>query len=152
YRARPPEGPVVVEMWVCGEILGPRVETLDTVEVVLVTKMEIEEVPWLTVPPGGKEWARDARLTRKPVTVHWRSRIAPVWNHRIAEPAMVWSNDDGIEERVLTAIRQGEGERYGEFDQTPDDLMNRLRDELAVSLRAVRKRAHEYRQNPAKPA
>ena len=93
----------VVELWVFGELLDVP-KDVDVIEVALVTDLPVDEVAWLTEPVGAEHWANSTRLSRNPFTAFWRSQDAPVWNHRIERPALIWSAADGINEEVLVAV------------------------------------------------
>lgn len=133
----------VVELWVFGELLDvPR--DVEVVEVALVTDLPVDEVPWLGEPAGAEHWANSTRLSRNPFAAVWRSSEAPVWNHRIERPALVWSAADGIHEEALVAVSDGTGELVRTAAPTPEELRRRVEDELAVSLRALRRANQDY--------
>ena len=127
----------VVELWVFGDLLDvPR--DLDVIEVALVTDLPVDEVPWLSEPVGAEHWANSTRLSRNPFTACWRSASAPVWNHRIERPALIWSAADGINEEALVAVSDGTAELVRQAAPSPEELQQRVADELEVSLRALR--------------
>ena len=70
----------VEQLWVAREILDEP-HDLEFVTVALVVDLPVEEVPWLSEPPGAQHWANGARLGKNPVVALWRSAGAPVWNH-----------------------------------------------------------------------
>ncbi|TWP46483.1 hypothetical protein FKR81_35555 [Lentzea tibetensis] len=133
----------VVELWAVGDLLDvPR--DLDGIEVALVTDLPVDEVPWLTEPVGAEHWANATRLSRNPITPFWRSAGAPVWNHRIERPALVWSAADGIAEEALVALSDGAGELVRQAAPSPEELHKRVEDEFAVSLAALRRENQAY--------
>ena len=133
----------VVEVWVFGELLDvPR--DVDTIEVALVTDLPVDEVPWLSEPAGAEHWANSTRLSRNPFEARWRSKDAPVWNHRIERPALVWSAADGINEEALVAVSDGTGELVRRAAPSPEELRKRVEDEFEVSLRALRRVNQDY--------
>ena len=133
----------VVELWAFGELLDvPR--ELEVIEVALVTDLPVDEVPWRTQPVGAEHWANSTRLSRNPIHALWRSKDAPVWNHYIERPALVWSAEHGINEEALVAVSDGAGELVRTAAPAPEELRKRVEDELAVSLRALRKANQEY--------
>ncbi|MFD1147390.1 DUF7711 family protein [Saccharothrix hoggarensis] len=133
----------VVELWAVGEILG-EARDVDRVTVALVVDLPVDDVPWLAEPHGAEHWANAARVARNPIRPLWRSARAPVWNHGVDRPALVWSEVDGTVEATLAALVDGRGERVRLPAPGPDEFRARLRDELAVSLRALRRQTREY--------
>jgi hypothetical protein len=127
----------VVELWVFGELLDVP-KDLDVIEVALVTDLPVDEVPWRTEPVGAEHWANSTRLSRNPFEARWRSKDAPVWNHRIERPALIWSAADGVNEEALVAVSDGTAELVRQAAPSPEELAKRVRDELEVSLRALR--------------
>jgi hypothetical protein len=74
-----------------------------------------------------------------------------VWNHRISRPALIWSATEGVQEKALAAIHEGHGEQVRIAAPTPDALRQRLDDELAVSLRAMRFQTRAYEERRWSP-
>jgi hypothetical protein len=133
----------VTELWVVGDLLGlPR--DLETVTVALSVDLPVDEVPWWSEPPGAQHWANATRLAKNPVLPWWRSAHAPVWNHRIDRPALVWDDANGVREDTLAALRDGRGESVRLEAPAPDLLRSRLDEELAVSLRALHAHTQTY--------
>ena len=115
----------VVELWAVGELLGaPR--DLDTIEVAVV--VDLPEVPWLTEPVGAEHWANATRASRNPIVLFWRSATAPVWNHRIERPVLVWSAAGGTVEEARAALADGTGERLRPPRHRSDGLAGRTTD------------------------
>ena len=104
----------------------------------------MEEVPWLGEPPGAQHWANGARLGKNPVMALWRSSGAPVWNHHIDRPALLWDSTDGLVPETLAALRAGRGDTVRLPAPGPAVLRSRLQDELAVSDRALRACTQTY--------
>lgn len=133
----------VVELWVFGDLLDVP-KDLDIIEVALVTDLPVDEVPWMTEPVGAEHWANSTRLSRNPFTARWRSKEAPVWNHRIERPALIWSAANGIDEEAMVAVSDGTAELVRQAAPTPEELRRRVDDELAVSLAALRRANQDY--------
>jgi hypothetical protein len=141
----------VTQLWAVGDILGPPCD-LETVTVALCVDLPVDEVPWWSEPPGAQHWSNATRLAKNPVLPWWRSAHAPVWNHRIVRPVLVW-DENGVGEDALAALREGRGETVRPPAPAPDRLRARLHDELAVSLRALRACTQAYedrRWNPGR--
>ena len=136
-------GLTVTQLWAAGDILGPPKE-MEWVTVALCIDLPVAEVAWWTEPPGSEHWANATRLSKNPVLPWWRSAHAPVWNHRIVRPALVWDSTDGVRAEVLDALRAGRGEIVAGPAPSADELAARLRDELAVSHAALREATAEY--------
>jgi hypothetical protein len=140
----------VTQMWVVGDLLGtPR--DLETVTVALSVDLPVDEVPWWSEPPGAQHWASATRLAKNPVVAWWRSAHAPVWNHRIDRPALVWDEADGVRQDTLAALRDGHGESVRSAAPAEDLLRARMDEELAVSHRALRARTRTYEDRRWKP-
>jgi hypothetical protein len=133
----------VVQLWAVGDVLGP-VRDLDTVTVALAVDLPVDEVPWLSEPLGAQHWASATRLTKNPIVPLWRSAHAPVWNHRIDRPALLWDAERGVAEEALAALQQGRADDVRQPGPTPQELRARLDEELAVSLRALRGHTRAY--------
>lgn len=140
----------VTQLWAVGDILGPP-HDLETVTIALGVDLPVEEVAWWTEPPGAQHWANATRLTQSPVLVWWRSAHAPVWNHRIQRPALVWDDTDGIRQEALDALRNGEGAGVRTTSPTEDELRTRLREELRVSLGALQHSTRLFEERRWKP-
>ncbi len=133
----------VTRLWAVGDILGP-VADLETVTLALSVELPVEDVPWWSVPPAAEAWANSTRMSRNPILAWWRSAHAPVWNHRIVRPLLVWDDVSGVNPSALEALREGRGQAAGLPEPRPDELADRLRAEAAVSLAALRARTQEY--------
>lgn len=140
----------VTELWAAGDILGA-VRDLEWVTVALVVDLPVDDVPWLGEPTGSQHWASATRLAKNPVVPRWRSASAPVWNHRIDRPALLWNEKDGIAEATLAALLDGRGEDVRLPAPTEDERRARLDDELAVSLRALRAATTDYEDRRWRP-
>jgi hypothetical protein len=133
----------VTELWAAGPVLdGPA--DIEFVTVALVVDLPAEDVPWLGEPVGAQHWASAVRLTKNPVAARWRSARAPVWNHQLDRPVLLWDHVGGVAEETLDALRAERIEPLRLPAPTPDELRERLTDELAVSLRALRKANRGY--------
>ncbi|PPK70880.1 hypothetical protein V5P93_002741 [Actinokineospora auranticolor] len=138
----------VAELWVAGPVLsGPvEVETL-----IVALTVDVEEVPWRTEPAGARHWAAAARLPHAPVEVFWRSTRVPVWNHVLHRPARVWSADDGVDERVIDRIAEGDAESVRAAAPSEAETRERLAADLAVSLAGLRDRTADYQRKRWRP-
>ena len=133
----------VREMWVFGDLLGvPR--DLDWVSVAVCVDLPVGEVPWLTRPAGADRWAELTRASKNPVGLRWRSVHAPVWNHRIVGPLLVWDQAGGVREDAFAAFRRGRGGVAGLATPSEEEFVARMDDELRVSLAELQRRTHEY--------
>jgi hypothetical protein len=140
----------VVELWALGDILGvPR--ELEVINVALAVDLPVDDVPWLSEPPGAEHWANFTRMAKNPILPLWRSAHAPIWNHHISRPALIWSAAGGAQEETLAAIREGNGGQVRIAAPTADALRERLDDELAVSLRAMRHQTRAYEERRWSP-
>ncbi|MFD9962746.1 hypothetical protein [Amycolatopsis sp. NPDC058986] len=140
----------VTQLWALGDILeSPR--ELDYVTVALVVDLPVGDVPWLARPQGAEHWEQMTRVAKIPVRTLWRSAHAPVWNHFVDRPALVWDTETGIAEDTLATLRAGRGHDVRLPAPSPEELRTRLDDELAVSLRALRERTREYDDRRWKP-
>jgi hypothetical protein len=140
----------VRELWAAGEILEP-VDDLDAVTIALVVDLPVDDVAWLTEPSGAQHWAFAAKLQTAPVTVRWRSARAPVWNHVLRRPALIWDLDNGIAESTLDAIADGDTSEVRLEEPPADIATQRLADDLAVSLHALGARTAHYTDRRWKP-
>lgn len=133
----------VTQLWAFGDMLGPR-RDLDVVTVALSVDLPVDEVPWLCHPPAAEHWLRMTRLPKNPVRVRWRSALAPVWNHEIRRPLLVWEGGTGLVEEAMVVLREGHGEDAGLAEPTLGELIARVEQELAISLGALRGRVADY--------
>ena len=133
----------VTGLWAAGDLLEPP-QDRDWVRVALTVDQPAADVPWFGVPRGSQHWANAVRLTKNPVTPWWRSVHAPVWNHRIVRPVLVWDSAGGIREEVLEALRDGRIEELRPPAPGDDEYRERMRAELAVSLAALRASTEAY--------
>jgi hypothetical protein len=140
----------VVQLWAVGDILGAA-RDVESITVALAVDLPVDDVPWLGEPPGAQHWAYATRLAKNPIAYLWRSVHAPVWNHYIDRPALVWDSTDGMAEQTLTALRDGRGDSIRPPAPAEDELRTRLDDELRVSLRSLRGRNRDYDERRWKP-
>lgn len=128
---------------VVGEVLAtPR--DVNVLTVALCLDLPVDEVAWWSEPRGTRHAAEATRLSKNPVHTWWRSAHAPVWNHRVDRPALVWDQIDGVAVDTVAAIREGSGESVRQPAPSRDQLRARLDDELDVSLRALRATTAAY--------
>ena len=143
----------VVQMWVFGDLLGDAngAAEIDQVDLALVLDLPASAVPWSTAPPAAEHWLRMTRLAKNPVRIWWRSAGAPVWNHRIVRPLLVWEQQTGLIEAALGALREGRGAAASPPAPTPEQLAERVADELAVSLAALQTCTAAYAERQFTP-
>jgi hypothetical protein len=140
----------VNQLWAADDILGPA-RDLDFVTVALCVDLPADDVPWLSEPSGAQHWASATRLDKNPFRPFWRSAHAPVWNHRLVSPVLIWDITSGIADEAIAAIRDGQGDTVRPPAPTADALRDRLADELRVSLAALRNRTQTYEDQRWKP-
>lgn len=133
----------VAQLWAVGDILGGE-QDLDAVTVVLAVDRPVDDVPWRGEPSGAQHWASATRLSKNPIVPFWRSTRAPIWNHHIVRPALIWDSATGTAEETLAAVRTGDAEPFRQPAPTADELAARLADELRVSLAALRVGSQTY--------
>lgn len=136
----------VTQLWAFGELLGEPRE-LDWVKVALCIDQPADDVPWFSEPHGAQHWANSTRLAKNPLHAFWRSDQAPVWNHLIERPVLIWDVAGGVRQDAVSALRSGHSEPVRLAAVPADELRDRLRDELAVSLRGLRECTRRYGEN-----
>jgi hypothetical protein len=140
----------VTQLWVVGDILGPP-RDLEWVTVALAVDLPVADVAWWTEPVGARHWTNATRLDKNPIQVWWRSAYAPVWNHRIQRPALIWDDELGVRQETLDAISAGNGEAVRQAPPAEDELRARLRDELKVSLQTLQTCTQAFEERRWKP-
>lgn len=134
----------VTQLWATRELLEAPRDDLDWVTVAVVVDLPVAEVPWLTKPKGAEHWENATGAAKKPVVTLWRSAHAPVWNHYLERPALLWERETGLAEDVMRALNEGHGEVIRTQAPSADELRARLHDDIAVSLDALRERTQAY--------
>jgi hypothetical protein len=143
----------VIGLWAAGEVLEP-VDSVEVLVVALQVDLPPGATPWLCAPRGATHWAQAVRLPKLPIVAHWRSVHAPVWNHELVRPLLVWSAQDGVHEPALAALA---GPGRDALDAlrgpvpTPGQLRGRLEQELLVAQAAVRERSADYQRRRWSP-
>jgi hypothetical protein len=146
----------VTALWTFGEVLTSR-NDLDSLPVVLAVDLPVDDVAWLCAPPGAEHWSHATGLAKNPVVAIWRSTRAPLWNHRIRGPLLIWDEQGAQVESGeaaldgLSALREGTAESLRLPEPPPDELGSRLADELEVSLRALKAANAAYEQRRFSP-
>ncbi|MDQ1537228.1 MAG: hypothetical protein QOE58_1621 [Actinomycetota bacterium] len=135
----------VTSLWTFGEVLTGQGD-LDVLKVVLAVDLPIDEVAWLCPPAGADHWSNAIGLAKNPVVPIWRSTRAPLWNHVIRRPLLIWDGQGGVEADTLAALRGGAADPLRLPEPAPDEMASRLDDELAVSLHALESAAATYEQ------
>lgn len=146
----------VTALWTFGAVLANR-DDLDTVPVVLAVDLPVGDVAWLCSPPGAEHWSHATGLSKNPVVAIWRSTRAPLWNHRIRGPLLIWDEHSARDESGelamsgVTALREGNAESLRLPEPTPGELESRLAAELGVSLQALETTSAAYEQRRFSP-
>ena len=140
----------VTALWTFGGVLTSR-DDLDSLPVVLAVDLPVEEVAWFCAPAGAEHWSHATGLAKKPVVAIWRSTRAPLWNHRIHRPLLIWDESAGIAVDTLPALRDGTADALRLPAPTSDELGSRLEAELAVSLRSLESTTATYQQRRFTP-
>jgi hypothetical protein len=146
----------VSALWTFGQVLTSQ-NDLDLLSVVLAVDLPVDDVAWLCPPAGAEHWSHAAGLSKKPVAPTWRSRRAPLWNHHIRRPLLIWDEHGVWDEHgdhevdALSALRDGTAQSLRLPEPTPQDRKSRLEAELAVSLRAVESATAVYQQRRFSP-
>jgi hypothetical protein len=142
----------VTSLWAFGEVLDTQ-DDLDWVRVVLAVDLPVDDVAWWCPPAGAEHWSNATRLSKNPVAAMWRSTRAPLWNHHIHRPLLIWDESGTPDEsaRILTALREGEAEPIRLPEPTADAMAARLEAELAVSLQALEAATATYDQRRFSP-
>lgn len=140
----------VTQLWAYGEVLASQ-DDLDSLQVALVVDLPIDEVAWFCHPIGAGHWDSATRLSKNPVMVRWRSTRAPVWNHHIRRPLLIWDESAGIAFHTLAALREGTAESLRLPEPTAHDMQARLMAELSTSHRALESATARYEQRRFSP-
>ncbi|MCI2239899.1 hypothetical protein MO973_36930 [Paenibacillus sp. TRM 82003] len=147
----------VTEAWLWGPLLGPAADEVPDaggVGAALVCDATAEDCAWGTAPPGAGQWLAASGLAKRPVRLVFRPAGQPVWNHAVVRPVRFWSLDEGPDEAVVAAVRAGEGGALRPPAPAPVELAQRLEQELAASLAAVRRTSADHdahRWSPGSP-
>ena len=133
----------VTELWAFGDVLGAPRE-LEWAAAAVRVDLPVEAVPWMCRPDGTDLWADLTRASKNPVGIWWRSSLAPVWNHRIVRPLLVWDEAVGIHENALVALQEGRGAAVSMAPPSQEEFVSRMDEELQNSLAALQRRTQEY--------
>lgn len=142
----------VTSLWAFGEVLDTQ-DDLDWLRVVLAVDLPVEDVAWWCPPVGAEHWSNATRLSKNPVVPMWRSTRAPLWNHHIRRPLLIWDESTTPDESAgtLAALRDGAAESLRQPEPTPAEMASRLEAELAVSLQALEAATATYDQRRFSP-
>jgi len=146
----------VTALWTFGQVLARR-DDLDSLPVVLAVDLPVDDVAWLCSPPGAEHWSHATGLSKNPVVAIWRSTRAPLWNHRIREPLLIWDEHGERDEsgalamNELTALREGNADSLRLPEPASGELDSRLAAELGVSLRALESADTAYERRRFSP-
>lgn len=134
----------VSEFWVFGAFLDEPDAVQEEVDVALVVDLPPDVAHWLADPPGAEHWANMTRLARSPLRPRWRPQGFPVWNHEIRRPLLLWDAQDGVREAAFEALGSSAYEPLRLAEPTPGELRERLVEEQAFCLAALRKATETY--------
>jgi len=140
----------VIELWAYADVLTSH-DDLDCLRVVLAVDVPVDDVAWLCPPGGAEHWSNATRLSQSPIVAMWRSTRAPVWNHHIRQPLLIWDESAGISADALSALQCGTVEALRLPEPTPRQMQARLEAELATSHRALESAAANYEQRRFSP-
>jgi hypothetical protein len=152
----------VTQLWAYGDVLTSGDSTirddvssnradLDWLQVALTVDLPADEVAWFCPPVGAEHWAQATRLSKNPVVAMWRSTQAPVWNHHIHRPLLIWDESATVPVDSLSALRDGTAEALRLPEPTSAELQARLDAELAASHRALESATARYEQRRFSP-
>ena len=126
----------VESVWASGPLLeGDSVAGPDA-----VVRLDVpaDELPWRVTPAAGEPLVAAVTHHRLPVSLLWRSVHAPVWNHIIVRPALLWSADGGAADKVAATLLRGPVPDELRLEApAPDALRRQLEAELEISHRAL---------------
>jgi len=131
------------EQWVTGGLLGPA-DTLDAGAVVLVLDVDADELPWLALHPAGEWVGAQLRLGKRPIHWWYRPLAWPVWNHEHRRLVRFWTARDGLDTDVIEALQARRLDRLAVVEPSEQELVDQLREELAVSRRHLRATLETY--------
>jgi len=142
----------VTSLWGFGDVLDTQ-DDLDWLSIVLAVDLPAEDVAWYCPPAGAEHWSNATRMSKNPVAAMWRSTRAPLWNHHIRRPLLIWDESGTPEEStaILAALRHGTAEALRQPAPTPAELATRLEAEQAVSLQALQAATETYDQRRFTP-
>lgn len=132
----------VTRLWAYGPFVDEQAD-LETITIALAADLPAEDVPWLSTPRGANHWTMAAKL-RAPLSAVWRSMHAPIWNHVVVRPVLLWSAEEGLVEAAFDALEEDKVDALRDPAPSPDQLSARIDEELDVSLRATRDRVDVY--------
>jgi hypothetical protein len=141
----------VTSLWTFGDVVTSR-DDLDRLQLVLAVDLPLDQVAWLCPPAGAEHWSHATRLSKKPVQAIWRSSRAPLWNHRIHAPLLIWAEhgvwDESGDHQVdaCSALREGTAQSLRLPEPTTAEMTARLQAELEVSLRALKSTTAAYQE------
>jgi hypothetical protein len=139
----------VTALWAYGRILEAEASWGDEpfVRTAVVVTMSEAHLPWLARPAKVRWMEQMVRWDKLPVHVVWRSADAPVWNHFVWRPMLLWDVESGPHAAEIEALRQGADlEAYRLPAPTDDDLGRRLERECEVSFVALGAAAAAYEE------
>lgn len=139
--------PPVSSFWTFGPVLdGPDAWPADrqAVEAALVFDAPEADVYWYARPRDLTFAADLLGWSKRPVHLMFRSAAAPVWNHHIVRPLLLWDAETGLHEDAIAALRSGDVEALRDPARSEAELRDRLLRECEVSFEAMRSTTATY--------
>lgn len=138
----------LVSFWTFGQVLEPPAgwpKDLDYVFAAAAVTLPEDELVWYGRPTGVTWLESMLRGDKRPVHTMWRSAEAPVWNHFVARPMLLWDEAAGVRHLALEALLEGHGlDHHREPEPTPTERRQRLEREAEASLAAMTRSVKDY--------
>ena len=87
-------------------------------------------------PAGVAAWADTTRVSKYPLVRWWRSTHAPVWNHRIVAPVVLWDEGHGTHVEAIDAVREGREATLGLTGPDREAFVTRMEDEDVLAAQS----------------
>jgi hypothetical protein len=133
----------LTELWVAGDLLT-LASTLEHGAVVLMLDEPAEEMPWLAFNRAGEWVGHQLRLGKRPMLWWYRPNAWPAWNPAHRRMVRFWSDSDGLDQEVVSALRDRRLDRLPIVEPTEAAFAEQLREELQVSRRHLREMLDRY--------
>jgi hypothetical protein len=131
------------ELWTGGDLLT-LAAALETGSVVLVLDEPAEEMPWMALNRTGEWVGQQLRLGKRPMLWSYRPLEWPVWNHWNRRVVRFWAANEGLDDEVISALRDRRLDRLPVLEPTDAELRKQLQEELQVSRRHLRVMLDKY--------
>jgi hypothetical protein len=139
----------VTALWAYGRILDAESSWGDEpfVRAAAVVTLPEADLPWLARPAEVRWMEQMVRWDKLPVHVVWRSAEAPVWNHFVWRPLLLWDVETGPQGPAIDALRAGADIDALRLPAPTDaELGRRLERECEVSFVALAAAASAYEE------